>query len=114
MRASFVSFAFTYVIYNKPNLLNFLKFILIKCNLISEEYDLNYSSSSSSSSSSSFKYQASWPVPVPNLFSETYESIGQLVRLLGRGIGPTHDLYLHDMNYFNDKIKKDEMRRGSM
>jgi hypothetical protein len=32
--------------------------------------------SSSSSSSSSFKDWASWPVPVQNSFSETYESIG--------------------------------------
>jgi hypothetical protein len=29
------------------------------------------------------------PVPVQNLFSKTYEYIGQLVGLLGRGIGPT-------------------------
>jgi hypothetical protein len=43
----------------------------------------------------SFKYQASWPVPVQNLFSEKYETIGQLVELLGRGIGPTQGLYLH-------------------
>jgi hypothetical protein len=27
--------------------------------------------------------------------SETYESVGQLVGLLGRGIGPTQGLYLH-------------------
>jgi hypothetical protein len=28
-------------------------------------------------------------------FSEAYESIGQLVGLLGRGISPTQGLYLH-------------------
>jgi hypothetical protein len=32
---------------------------------------------------------------IQNLFFITYESIGQLVWLLGRGIGPTQGLYLH-------------------
>jgi hypothetical protein len=41
------------------------------------------------------KDYASWPFPVQNLFSETYESIGQLVGLLGRVIGPTQGLCLH-------------------
>jgi hypothetical protein len=50
-----------------------------------------------------FKDLASWPVPVQNLFSETYESIGQLVGLLGRGIGPTQGLYLHTGQHNTEK-----------
>jgi hypothetical protein len=42
-----------------------------------------------------FKDYASGPVPGQNLFSGTYESIGQLVGLLGQGICPTQGLYLH-------------------
>jgi hypothetical protein len=38
----------------------------------------------------------SWPVPIQNLTSETYESIfTHLVGLLGQGIGPSQGHYLH-------------------
>jgi hypothetical protein len=39
-------------------------------------------------------------------FSETYESTGQLVWLLGRGIGPTQGLYLHRTTQQKKKTQK--------
>jgi hypothetical protein len=50
-------------------------------------------------------------VPVQNLFSETYESIGQLVGLLVRWIGPTQGLYLHTGQHKTEKRGHTSMRR---
>jgi hypothetical protein len=57
-------------------------------------------------SSLCFKDQAFWSVPVQNLISESYESLGQLVGLLGRGIGPTQGLYLHTGRHNTQKKKR--------
>jgi hypothetical protein len=44
-------------------------------------------------------------------FSETYESIGQLVGLLGRGISPTQGLYLHTGQHNTEKRGHTSMLR---
>jgi hypothetical protein len=51
------------------------------------------------------------PVPVQNLFSETYESIGQLVGPLGRGIGLTQGLHIHTGQHNTEKRGHTSMPR---
>jgi hypothetical protein len=66
----------------------------------------------SSSSSSSFKDWASWPVPVSELiFLKLMNLSGQLVGLLGRGIGPTQGLYPHTGQHNTEKRGHTSMPR---
>jgi hypothetical protein len=58
-----------------------------------------------------FNDKASWPVLVQNLFSETYESTGQLVGLLEQGIGLMQGLYLYAGQHNTEKRGHTSMSR---